>query len=82
MKLRKAWLLVLLLALTQLLAAASAGDAHEGEREGGPELGGSSSRGLGPDKVLRSHPSGISDPGAMNLMEFQCSAVSRGVGLF
>jgi hypothetical protein len=37
MKLRKAWLLVLLLALTQLLAAASAGDAHEGEREGGSE---------------------------------------------
>lgn len=30
MRLRKAWLLVLLLALTQLLAAASAGDAHEG----------------------------------------------------
>lgn len=29
MKLRKAWLLVLLLALTQLLAAASAEDAHE-----------------------------------------------------
>ncbi|OBS64550.1 hypothetical protein A6R68_06901 [Neotoma lepida] len=29
MKLRKAWLLVLLLALTQLLAAASAGDAQE-----------------------------------------------------
>lgn len=41
MKLRKAWLLLLLLALTQLLAAASAEDAHEGERVGGPELSGS-----------------------------------------
>lgn len=46
----------------------------------------SSSRGLqtllGPDRVLRSHPCGISDPGATNLMEFQCRAESRGVGLF
>lgn len=85
MKLRKAWLLVLLLALSQLLAAASAGDAQEGERVGGPELGGSSSRGLqtllGPDRVLCSHPCGISDPGAANLQEFQCSAQSRAVGL-
>lgn len=66
--------MLLLLALAQLLAAASAGDAHEGERVGGPELGGSSSRGLqtslGPDRVLRSHPCGISDPGATDLLEF------------
>lgn len=52
---------------------------------GGPELGGSSSGGLqtllGPDKVLRSHLCGISDPGATNLLEFQCSAQARGVGL-
>lgn len=60
MRLRKAWLLVLLLTLTQLLAAASAEDAQEGERAAGLELIGSASRGVqtlqGPDGVLRSHP--------------------------